>query len=125
MDNIKKCSSKNHEKYDAIIYCQNCNIYLCNKCSQTHSDWFQTHIVNDLNKKKDEIIPIYCQEKYHSNILEFFCKTHNVFCCSACISKINDEKYGQHSDCDVCSIEEIKEEKKNELNDNIEKLENF
>ena len=123
MDNTKKCSSKNHEKYDAIIYCQNCNIYLCNKCSKTHSEWFQNHNVFDLNKKKDEIFTIYCQEKYHSNILEFFCITHNVLCCSSCISKINDEKYGQHSDCDVCSIEEIKEDKKSELNDNIEKLE--
>ena len=96
MDNIKKCSSKNHEKYDATIYCQNCNIYLCNKCSKTHSEWFQNHNVFDLNKKKDEIFIIYCQEKYHSNILEFFCNTHNVLCCSSCISKINDEKYGQH-----------------------------
>ena len=123
MDNIKKCSSKNHEKYDATIYCQNCNIYLCNKCSKTHSEWFQNHNVFDLNKKKDEIFTIYCQEKYHSNILEFFCITRNVLCCSSCISKINDEKYGQHSDCDICSIEEIKEDKKSELNDNIEKLE--
>ena len=123
MDNTKKCSSKNHEKYDAIIYCQNCNIYLCNKCSKTHSEWFQTHNVYNLNNKKEEIFTIYCQEKYHSNILEFYCKNHNVFCCAACISKINDQKYGQHSDCDVCSIEEIKEDKKSELNDNIEKLE--
>ena len=122
MDDTKKCSSKNHEKYDAIIYCQNCNIYLCNKCSKIHSEWFQTHNIIDLNKKKDEIFTIYCQKKYHSNILEFFCKTHNVLCCAACISKINDKKYGQHSDCNVCSIEEIKEDKKSELNDNIEKL---
>ena len=123
MDNTKKCSSKNHEKFDAIIYCQNCNIYLCNKCSKIHSEWFQTHVVYNLNKEKEEIFNNYCQEKYHSNILEFYCKTHNVLCCSSCISIINNEKYGQHSDCDVCSIEEIREVKKDELNDNIEKLE--
>ena len=125
MNNIKKCSSKNHEKYDAIIYCQNCNIYLCNKCSKIHSEWFQTHVVQNLNKEKEEIFNNYCQEKCHSNILEFFCKTHNVLCCSSCISKINNEKYGQHLNCDVCSIEEIKEDKKRELNNNIEKLENL
>ena len=125
MDNIKKCSSKNHEKYDAIIYCQNCNIYLCNKCSKIHFEWFQNHVVYDLNQEKEEIINNYCLEKYHSNILEFFCKTHNVLCCTSCISKIRNEKYGQHLDCDVCTIEEIKEDKKNELNNNIEKLENL
>ena len=95
MDDTKKFSSKDHEKYDAIIYCQNCNIYLCNKCSKIHSEWFQTHNVYYLNKKKDEIFTIYCQEKYHSNILEFFCKTHKVLCCSSCISKIKNKKYGK------------------------------
>ena len=31
--------------------------------------------------------------------------------------------YGQHKDCDICIIENIKEEKKNKLNDNIKYLE--
>ena len=28
----KKCSLKKHFEVDAIIYCQECKKYLCNKC---------------------------------------------------------------------------------------------
>ena len=44
--------------------------------------------------------------------LSYFCKDHNQLCCAACIAKINKNGDGQHHDCDVCSIEDIKEEKK-------------
>ena len=122
-EDIKKCSSKKHENLDAVFYCQNCNIYLCNKCQITHSDWFENHNIFDLNKDKEDVFTGYCQEKSHSNILEYFCKTHNKLCCAACISKIKNETNGQHSDCDVCAIEQIKEEKRNNLEYNIKELE--
>ena len=123
MDDKKKCSSKKHEKFDAILYCQTCNLYLCNKCTNTHSDWFQNHELYDLNKGKEDIFTGYCQEKSHPYILEYFCKTHNKLCCAACISKIKNKGNGKHSNCDVFDIEKIKEEKKKELKANIEKLE--
>ena len=66
-----------------------------------------------------------CQEKNHNDKLEFFCKNHNKLCCVACISKIETNNYGQHKDCDVCIIQDIKEEKKNKLKDNIKYLENL
>ena len=44
--------------------------------------------------------------------LEYFCKTHNKLCCAACLSKIKDEKNGQHSDCNVYKIKEIENEKR-------------
>ena len=122
-EDIKKCSSKKHENLDAVFYCQNCNIYLCNKCQITHSDWFENHNIFDLNKDKEDVFTGYCQEKSHSHILEYFCKTHNKLCCAACISKIKNETNGQHSDCDVCVIEQIKEEKRNNLEYNIKELE--
>ncbi len=46
-------------------------------------------------------------------------------CCSACLSKLNKEGDGQHKDCDVCYIEEIKDEKKNKLKENIKLLEDL
>ena len=55
--------------------------------------------------------------------LNYFCKTHNKLCCAACIAKIKGKGAGQHVDCDVCYIEEIKEEKKKGINDNIKLLE--
>jgi len=40
---IIKCSSKNHKDIDAINYCQNCKIYMCNKCTINHSGLFEDH----------------------------------------------------------------------------------
>ena len=54
--------------------------------------------------------------------LSFFCKTHNQLCCAACLSVINNNIYGQHKDCEVCNIEEIKIDKKNILTQNMEFL---
>ena len=56
--------------------------------------------------------------------MEYFCKTHNKSCCVACISKIKGRGNGQHTDCDVCYIDEINDEK-NKLNDNIKSLEDL
>ena len=44
-------------------------------------------------------------------------------CCVSCIAKIKKNGKGQHHDCDVCVIDDIKEEKKNKLKDNIKSLE--
>ena len=85
----KKCSFEEHKDINAIFYCQECKIYLCNKC-----------------------------DNYHKNLF----KNHNELCCGLCISKLEDKGYGQHKDCDICSIENIKEEKKNKLNENIQQL---
>jgi len=42
---------------------------------------------------------------------------------SVCITKIKDEHHGQHIDCEICLIKDIKEEKRKNLNKNIESLE--
>ena len=77
--------------------------------------------MNNLEKNNDLFIDI-CQKPGHEKKMEFFCKRHNELCCACCISKIQDKGYGQHKDCKICSIENVKEEKKNKLNDNINKL---
>ena len=66
-----------------------------------------------------------CLEENHLQELSYFCKTHNKLCCANCIAKIKDEKNGQHGDCDICSIKNIEQEKKQNLNENIKKLENM
>ena len=57
--------------------------------------------------------------------LEYFCRNHNQLCCAGCIAKIKKEKNGMHKDCDFCIIEEIKDEKKNKIKENIKYLENL
>ena len=46
----KKCSSKKHAEIDAIYYCLECRVYMCNKCETFHSDLFPNHNPYNLNK---------------------------------------------------------------------------
>ena len=123
-DKKKKCSNKEHKDINGISYCQICRIYMCYKCSNHHKELFFDHQVNNLDNYQDIFIDK-CKEKNHPNKLEFYCKIHNQLCCAACLTKINTNGYGQHKDCDVCIIEDIKEEKKNKLKDNIKYLEDL
>ena len=119
MDNQKiKCSSKKHDNIDAIFFCQACKVYMCNKCSNYHSELFEEHKTNNLDKDKQQIFTGICDEEKHKDELEFLCKTHNKLCCAACLSIIKNTGNGQHKDCDVYKIEEIKEEKQSKLKEN-------
>lgn len=123
---FKKCSSKKHYKINAISYCKECKIYLCNKCLNMHLELFEYHHLNTLDEKKsDEIFNGYCKVSNHFQKLEYFCQNHNKLCCAACIAKIKTNGYGQHTDCNVCIVQDIQEEKQKLLQDNIKYLENL
>ena len=122
---IEKCSYKEHKEVNAISYCQECNIYMCNKCSNLHQQLFYNHHTNNLDKNINEIFINICKENNHQIKLQYYCKDHNILCCSACIAKIEGEGNGQHKDCNVCFIKNIKNEKKNNLNKNIKYLEDL
>ena len=124
-NNIKKCSFIEHDKINAILYCQECKIYMCNKCDNYHSNLFKNHHLNKIENDMNEIFFEFCKKDNHYGKLEFFCKTHNQFCCSDCICTIKIEGKGDHSNCDVCTIQNIKNEKKNKLEENIKILENL
>ena len=118
-----KCSLPMHKKFNAISYCQECSIYMCNKCQNIHSGLCIKHHTYKVDKYINDIFTGFCKEENHFGKLEFYCNTHNQLCCSACISKIKRENKGQHYDCDICNIEEIKETKKESLEQNIKSLE--
>ena len=124
-NNIFKCSNKEHNESETIRYCQECNIYMCNKCEKLHSGLFQNHHLSDLNKDIKEIFTGICQIENHNSELDYFCKTHNELCCAKCIAIIKSKGNGNHRDCDVCDIEEILISKKNNLKNNIKILENL
>ena len=124
MDTDKpKCSSIDHIKIDAIIFCNICKVYLCNKCETFHSKIFQNHSVQDLKKEKNNFFSDICPEKNHLKNLKYFFKTHNKLVCVACISKIKDQENGQHKDCEVCLLNDIKSDKEKKFNENYNKLE--
>ena len=120
---IKKCYNQDHSNIEAIYYCFECKIYMCKKCQNFHSKLCHHHHEYSLEKNISEIFTGFCKEKNHSDKLEYYCKSHNELCCSGCIAKIKRKDKGQHSDCEICLIEDIKENKENTLKENISNLE--
>ena len=126
MENKKqKCFNKNHKEVNAISFCQICNVYMCNKCENFHSELCQNHILINLDKDINDIFTGFCKEKDHFDKLKYFCKNHNQLCCAACITKIKGEGNGQHTDCEIRFVEDIKLSKKNQLKVNIKYLEDL
>ena len=118
-----KCFKKEHKDINAISYCEDCKINICNNCLFHHHELFCDHKIKNLNNDKDISFDI-CKEKNHTK-LDFYCKNHNKLCCAACITNIEANGYRQHKDCDVISIQDIKEEKRNQLKENMKYLEDL
>jgi hypothetical protein len=55
MENAQKCSMKMHENINASSFCQECKIYMCNKCEKLHSGLFENHHQYILGKDNEEI----------------------------------------------------------------------
>ena len=62
----KKCSLKKHSEIDAVNYCQECKIYLCNKCQNYHSELFEIHHLYNLEKNIKDIFTGFCEEQNHN-----------------------------------------------------------
>ena len=114
----KKCSLDEHKDIDSKTFCMQCNIYMCNKCETFHAKLFPNHQIFNSENDTSDIFIGFCKEKDHFKKLDFFCKTHNQLCCGLCIAKI----IGKHHDCNICKIEEIKDEKINKIKENIQYL---
>ena len=127
MENKKqKCSLKEHNELDAISYCQKCEICMCNKCEKIHLDYLPNHKPLSLDKDITKTFTGLCKtENHHQNELDYYCKDHNELCWAKCITKIKSKGNGQHINCDVCDIEDIIDEKKNNLKSNIKILEDL
>ena len=128
MDNKKKkCDFEEHKEIDATHYCHECKIYICNKCTNYHERLFgsRNHHISNINNNLDEVFTNICKEANHPYEYEYFCKDHNKLCCDSCIIKMEVNGKGQHKDCNICLIKDIKEEKLNKLNENIQFLEDL
>ena len=98
---------------------------MCNKCLNYHKEYLNNHHTYNLDKNSDEIFTGICKEENHKKELNYFCKTHSQLCCAACITKIKGEGNGQHADCNIYFINDIKNEKRNILIENIKNLDEF
>ena len=90
-----KCTLEEHKEIDAISFCIECKIYMCNKCEKLHSDLFKKRHQNIIitDKNIGEIFTGICKEEKHTELI-FFCKNHNKLCCAECITKIKYKKMG-------------------------------
>ena len=98
---------------------------MCNKCQALYSKLFKEHHELNLDKNIKEIFTGFCKEQNHFGKLDCYCRTHNKLCCSDCISRIKSKEQAPHKDCEVCGIEEIKEEKNFLLKKHIKNLEDL
>ena len=117
------CSFKEHAEINAKSYCDECKLYMCNKCDNFYSNFHQNHKSYDLNNNIKEIFTGFCKEEGHLNKLEFFCKEHNQLCCAQCIVNINIKNLGKYKNCKLCHIEDMQDEIQKRVKDNIEFLE--
>ena len=122
---IHNCYNEDHLNIQANYYCAECKTYMCKKCENFHSKLFKKHNIYNLDKTQNisDIFTGFCKEENHTDKLEYFCKSHNKLCCAACIAKVKAKDKGQHSECEICVLEEIKESKVNKLKENISNLE--
>ena len=119
----KKCSLDEHKEIEAIFYCQECKVNMCNQCEKAHSKLLKNHHIYSLDKDINEIFTGLCTKPNHSLELQFFCLTHNELCCAACISKVRLKGNGQHKNCQIYYITKIKKLKMQNLEKNIKDLE--
>ena len=122
---VEKCSFIDHNQVNACSFCEECKVYLCNKCTNYHNGIFRNHHQHILNQDFNNIFIGVYKEENHYLKLEYYCKNHDILCCDSCISKLRGKGKGQHKDCDICFIEDIKDEKKNKLEKNIKSLEDL
>ena len=122
---VEKCSFIDHNQVDACSFCQECKVYMCNKCSNYHNGLFKDHHQYILNQDFNNLFIGLCKEENHYLKLEYYCKNHDILCCDSCIVKLKAKGKGQHKDCDICFVEDIKDEKKNKLEKNIKSLEDL
>ena len=71
------CSSKEHERIEANIFCQECQINMCNKCKNLHSSLFFNHHTVNIGQNSKEIFTGFCTIEKHRQKLQYFCKDHN------------------------------------------------
>ena len=99
---------------------------MCKKCEKYHLDYLPNHKPLSLDEDIAKAFTGFCKTENHHQIeLDFYCKNHNELCCAKCITKIRRKGNGQHTDCEVYNIEDIINEKKNNLKSNIKILEDL
>ena len=115
-----------HKNKNAIMECEYCDIKLCNECSEIHSKFLPNHHLIEIKDSKIFNFKSKCSyDKHKKMALNYDCENHNELCCALCLCVKQDDYFGIHNKCKILSINEIKNIKKQNLNNNIKKLDEF
>ena len=60
---MDKCSSLNHKEINSLLYCEECKIYMCNKCDKFHSELFQNHNTIKIEKGNENYFLDFVKKK--------------------------------------------------------------
>ena len=63
MEKHKKCSTKKHIDINAISFCLECNIFMCNKCANYHNVIFEQHHKYNSNENLNDILLEFAKKK--------------------------------------------------------------
>lgn len=108
---IKFCNTKHEEKIFSVIFCKNCNLFLCEECLNQHKQNNKNHEFIGLNKLKIN----FCN--FHNKKLTQFCFDCDEEICKKC--------FDFHKEHKTKKIEKIVENKNlKNFNNFLEKIEN-
>ena len=114
-----KCSLENHSNKAAKVFCQDCKILMCEECNEKHLGICKLHNYHQLDKISNDK----CKNAKHISEINFFCKSHNRLCNTKCNIYPKNNIYGQESICEIFLLNNIEEEQRNKLKENVKQLE--
>ena len=119
----QKCSLEEHKESEAISYCQECNIFMCNKCDKVHLSIRKNHHIFSLDKNVKEIFTSFSKEEKHLYELENIYKIHDRLYYEQSTTNIKNKGNTQHTNSVIRNAKVIVGEKKTNLKKNVDILE--
>ena len=122
---IRSCGNcKGTSPAAAVMYCKDCKIGYCDKCVSSHKDLalLKTHktysIENCLQSPGHIIEKLEACSSHTDSVLDQYCRKCNHFICQKCLREHS------HGDTDnaVCSVNDLLDKKKSNINENIVQL---
>jgi len=114
-----KCSLEKHSNKAAKVFCQDCKILMCEECNEAHLDICKIHHYQQIGKSSNDK----CKDAQNIKEIIFFCKTHDRLCNTKCNAHPKNGINGQKFDCEIFLLNNIEEEKRKILKENIKLLE--
>ncbi|XP_053386204.1 uncharacterized protein LOC128550686 isoform X2 [Mercenaria mercenaria] len=83
---------------EAVFHCNDCQIFYCKRCVVGHNTFTKNHNVYDKMSKlfgqcnlqpkslSSSELPMDVCEEHHGQVIQMFCRQHDIVCCTVCIA---------------------------------------